>query len=85
MSRMLAKGRRFDGVYVDSDHAVDVVRAESRLAWDLLQPGGILVLDDYGSHSDPGVRLAARSLLDDSRIKHQVLHDDFQLILLKTE
>jgi predicted O-methyltransferase YrrM len=86
MQAMLDEGcRRFDGIYVDSDHAEDVVRAESRLAWNLLLPGGILVLDDYGSPTDPGVRPAARSLLDDPSTKHQVLHEGFQLVVLKTE
>lgn len=73
----------FNGIYIDSDHAEDVVRTEIQLAWQLLRPGGILVLDDYGSASDPGVRAAADPFVAEKKDEICVLHGDFQLILQK--
>ncbi|KAK9844096.1 hypothetical protein WJX81_004400 [Elliptochloris bilobata] len=37
----------YDVVYVDGSHAARDVMGDAVLAWALLRPGGVLILDDY--------------------------------------
>jgi hypothetical protein len=77
--------RIFHGAYIDSSHTEKSVLAEVRLTWDLLLPEAILVLDDYGSSQHPGVRKATNSFLVQPDIKHEILHQGFQLIIIKKQ
>jgi predicted O-methyltransferase YrrM len=36
-----------DLVFVDGDHSFDAVLADSRSAFDLIRPGGVVVWHDY--------------------------------------
>jgi len=47
LDALLQSGRRFDVVYVDGSHKRDDVLIDSVLAWQLLNPGGLLIWDDY--------------------------------------
>lgn len=40
-----------DAVFIDGDHSYGAVLSDSRLAYSLLRPGGILVWHDYGNPS----------------------------------
>lgn len=51
---LLDAGERFDLVYVDASHRALDVLADAALAWQLLNPGGICIFDDYGP-IPPGV------------------------------
>jgi len=46
--RSLAEqGRRFDLAYIDGSHAPDDVAADSTSVWPLIEPGGVIIWDDY--------------------------------------
>jgi hypothetical protein len=47
-----AQGRTFPLVYLDAMHAYDDVLADCRAWWPLVEPGGMLCLDDYYDHSN---------------------------------
>lgn len=52
--------RRFDLAYIDGSHIYDDVLADSIGVWHLLDPGGIIIWDDYkyGAPGAPGVHLS---------------------------
>lgn len=57
--------RPYDVVIVDGDHSEEGVYADLWWVQDLLRPGGVVVMDDFGDPSWPGVERAARRYLGD--------------------
>jgi predicted O-methyltransferase YrrM len=53
--RSEAASPRFRFISVDGGHTREVVRSDMALACSLLQPGGIIALDDAFNHTTPGV------------------------------
>lgn len=49
--------QRFCFAFIDGSHAYDDVKADARLVWPALSPGGCLAFDDYG-HDLPEVEQA---------------------------
>ena len=47
LERLRAEGRRFDLAYIDGGHRYDDVMADSHGVWPLMEPGGIVIWDDY--------------------------------------
>jgi len=47
LAQLAANGRRFDLAYIDAGHRYDQVMADSTAVWPLIDPGGIVVWDDY--------------------------------------
>lgn len=41
-------GRRFDVAYVDGSHMAADVYRDAVLTWSMIEPGGIVIFDDYG-------------------------------------
>jgi glycosyltransferase involved in cell wall biosynthesis/predicted O-methyltransferase YrrM len=82
-------GERFDLIYVDGDHAAASVFADAALAWRLLRPGGILVIDDYGwrpesaSERRPGPGIDA--FLNLVRGEFEELGRGYQVIVRKVD
>jgi predicted O-methyltransferase YrrM len=62
----------FDLVYVDGDHAYEPARVDLFGAWQVLEPGGILVIDDImhpkNLNGEYGVAVAAWQLASQLRI-----------------
>ncbi|SDS71909.1 Methyltransferase domain-containing protein [Friedmanniella luteola] len=52
-------------VVVDGDHAADGVYRDLRWVQDVVAPGGVVVLDDWGDPGWPGVEAAGRRYLAD--------------------
>ena len=52
------KPESFDVIYVDGSHEEDDTLMDLILSFGLLKPGGVLLIDDYGGVSFPGVRKA---------------------------
>lgn len=48
LPQLLVHGERFDFVYVDGDHHAAVCLWDCLLGWELLDAGGVLIVDDYG-------------------------------------
>lgn len=54
LPRLLNEGARFDFIYIDASHNALDVLADAAFAWQLLDAGGLLALDDYGlDRGDP--------------------------------
>lgn len=47
-----------DWLYIDADHSYEAVRDDLRAWVPHVKPGGIILGDDYGHHSFPGVKRA---------------------------
>jgi predicted O-methyltransferase YrrM len=47
LQQLMADGRRFDLAYIDGGHRYEDVMADSIGVWSLLEPGGIVIWDDY--------------------------------------
>lgn len=62
---LVAKRRRFDLVFIDGDHSVEVVRQDAENGWKLLRPDGVFVCHDYDTEGCPGVRHALDELWPD--------------------
>jgi predicted O-methyltransferase YrrM len=58
LPRLALAGPMFDMVWVDGDHAAEVVASDVEWAVKLLHPGGTLACHDYGEDTCPGVRSA---------------------------
>jgi predicted O-methyltransferase YrrM len=41
-------GRRFDIAYIDGSHMAADVYRDAALTWTMIEPGGIVIFDDYG-------------------------------------
>jgi len=47
-------GHKFDLIYIDGDHRRDSVMIDSLMAWPLLNPGGVMIWDDYATFDPEG-------------------------------
>jgi predicted O-methyltransferase YrrM len=47
LERLIADRRRFDLAYIDGDHGHDATAADSRGVWEMIEPGGVVIWDDY--------------------------------------
>lgn len=83
MPHLISQGKKYHGGYLDSDHCEEVVRKELALMWQLMLPGAVVVVDDYGSPADPGCKVATDEFIADHENDATVLHRGFTLILLK--
>lgn len=48
LARLMVEGRRFDVVYIDGSHRALDCLTDMAMAWRLLKPGGLLIVDDVG-------------------------------------
>jgi predicted O-methyltransferase YrrM len=54
LPKLISEGARFDFIYVDASHNALDVLADAALAWQLLEPEGLIAFDDYGlDRGDP--------------------------------
>lgn len=60
-----AADQRYAVIIVDGDHSAEGVTADLWWVQDLLRPGGIVVMDDYGDPLWPGVQQAVDGYLRD--------------------
>jgi predicted O-methyltransferase YrrM len=47
---------KFDLILIDGDHSESGVYTDLQQSWELLSPGGIIVLDDLSHHAHPGIK-----------------------------
>ncbi len=78
----------YDIIYIDGGHTADNVLADLVLSWDLLKPGGILILDDYAWKSkefpdELRPQLAVDAFITAFRNYLVVVHRGYQAILKK--
>lgn len=81
----------FDVVYIDGSHTADDIITDMTLSWDLLKPGGILIVDDYllrpalDYPDELRPRAAVDSFVTAYRNYVEVVHRCYQIILRKID
>lgn len=87
LSRLVSEAARFDVIYVDGDHHAASALLDARLAWKLLEPGGIMILDDYGWKPElpdsQRPRLGIDEFLFSIAGEFDVAHQGYQVIVKK--
>ena len=73
----------FDLIYIDGSHEARDVLTDAALCWSLLQPGGLLLFDDYGW--DGAVEFPPRHAIDVFlqlwMTQIEVMHKGYQVIV----
>ncbi len=91
LPRLLAEGKKYKFIYIDGDHSYEGVKPDLEACWEMLEPGGLLFLDDYNDHlrENPfkfGVDSAVNEFFfyrDDFKIESNV-HTDYQFYVRKS-
>jgi hypothetical protein len=88
LADLVTEGSRFDLVYVDGSHLGLDVLVDGALSWQLLEPGGVLVFDDYEYYdhgADPLLRPgpAVDAFLTLLEGKYELLFRGYQLAVRK--
>ncbi|MEU1369369.1 class I SAM-dependent methyltransferase [Streptomyces sp. NPDC005803] len=65
--------RRYGVIVVDGDHSLEGVAADLEWVEEIVAPGGVVVLDDYGDASWPGVQEALDKHLADGASRLRLL------------
>ncbi len=78
----------FDIIYIDGGHTADNVLADLVLSWDLLKPGGLVILDDYAWKNkefpdELRPQVAVDAFITANRNYLAVVHRGYQAILKK--
>src|SRR4051812_25930662 len=55
---------RCDAIFIDGDHSKSAVAHDSRLAMDVIRPGGVVIWHDYNNHHTIGVKHVLDELAD---------------------
>jgi hypothetical protein len=63
LPRLVVEGKRYQIVYVDGDHRASSCLFDCVLGWQLLERGGVLLVDDY-LWTHPSVRIPPRFAVD---------------------
>jgi predicted O-methyltransferase YrrM len=80
-------GRRFDLAYIDGSHMAADVYRDGVLTWPLMDPGGIVIFDDYGwelmddEHERP--KLGIDAFLKTIAGGYRELHRSWQIAIAK--
>ena len=82
-------GRRFDLAYIDGSHMAADVYSDALLTWPMMEPGGIIIFDDYewplmGSDIERP-KLGIDAFLATIGGQYRELHRDYQLVIAKLE
>lgn len=87
LPRLRRESRTFGLVYVDGDHRAANSFADASLAWQVLEPGGIMVLDDYLWMPDEPVedrpKAGIDAFLGSIEGQFQDVHRGYQLVIRK--
>jgi predicted O-methyltransferase YrrM len=82
LAHLILKDAKFDFIYVDGDHRTFPSARDCIMVWDMLKPGGMMVIDDFDEI--PEVNYAANlfmNLLDDDTYTSKVTKDGEQLVI----
>jgi len=84
----LAKWSKFDLIYVDGGHEARDCLSDAVMAWELLENGGVMILDDYGWQDRPVGPLHPKPAIDAFinfyYKERKVLFMNYQVALQKT-
>lgn len=79
--------RHFHGAYIDGSHEFEDVYSDACLTLPLLRDEALLIFDDYEGNLKPekrefGVNRAVSKFLSEHPNEFEVLHEDYQIVLL---
>lgn len=87
LSRLVAEEKHFDLIYIDGSHFRDDVIIDCILAWKALNPGGLMILDDYlwgWQHPPYGRPKEAIEWFIGSRLNElEIVHNGIQIAIRK--
>jgi len=88
LERLAAQNRRFDLAYIDGGHRYDDVMGDSVAVWTMLEPGGIVIWDDYEWAPDFAPEERPKPAIDDflgaREGGYRLLAKGYQVIVEKT-
>jgi len=88
LERLAAQNRRFDLAYIDGGHRYDDVMSDSVAVWTMLEPGGIVIWDDYEWAPDFAPEERPKPAIDDflgiREGSYRLLAKGYQVIVEKT-
>jgi len=61
---MKNRSKQYDFIYIDGDHMPQAFMSDALLSWELLKPGGIMAIDDYGWTHPRGPQYNPRAAID---------------------
>ena len=80
-------GRRFDLAYVDGSHMAADVYSDALLTWPMIEPGGIVIFDDYEwdlmNNGRERPSLGIDTLLAAVKGQYRELRRAYQLVIAK--
>jgi predicted O-methyltransferase YrrM len=80
-------GRRFDLAYIDGSHMAADTYSDAMLTWPLIEPGGIVIFDDYEwplmDSELQRPRMGIDAFLAAIKGQYRELHRDYQLVIAK--
>ena len=80
-------GRRFDLAYIDGSHMAADVYSDAVLTWPMIEPGGIVIFDDYEwelmDNERERPRLGVDAFLATVGGQYRELHRGWQLVIAK--
>lgn len=76
-------GREYDFIYIDGDHAPDMVYIDAVNSFRYAKVGGIILFDDYNWNNthNAGIDL----FLEEYKGKYELMHKDYQVMIKKIE
>jgi SAM-dependent methyltransferase len=87
LPQLLSEDQKFNVIYVDGSHFADDVLTDAITAWRLLEPGGVLIFDDFLWNHYPRARAnpgwAINTLLKYHAGEYDILSVYYQIILRK--
>jgi predicted O-methyltransferase YrrM len=79
--------RPFDLAYIDGSHRAADVYSDGVLTWPLIEPGGLVIFDDYELELTPGPLDNAKhgidSFLEVFKGQYRILHRGYQVAVVK--
>ena len=79
--------RRFDLAYIDGSHRAADVYSDGILTWPLIEPGGLVIFDDYELELTPdpldNAKHGIDSFLEVLKGQYRILHRGYQVAVVK--
>lgn len=80
---------KFEAIYVDGDHRQKQASIDVTCCWDLLVPGGVMLVDDYlltESSLDPLVKFGVKPAVDEFLTSlqpghYEIIYSDYQIAI----
>lgn len=83
---LLKENKKYDIIYIDGDHTLLQSYLDIKIAFELLDKGGILIIDDYLFNSEDILNspfVAVKRFLEDNESKMKILNKGYRVFLEK--